>query len=133
MAAWSLILRNGPSVERQRYGTLDEALGALEQRVEGLAQQARREPVTVFRRRFEAVQQVAARGELAGPTRLLPAVRGGVRPLASQAPAARAGRDTLRRPAPRAHPKAFRVARAEWGGGAWRRARDRALGRGSVS
>ena len=78
MAAWSLILRNGPSVERQRYGTLDEALGALEQRVEGLAQQARREPVTVFRRRFEAVQQVAARGELAGPTRLLPAVRGGV-------------------------------------------------------
>jgi hypothetical protein len=78
MAAWSLILRNGPSVERERFDTLDEALSALESRVEGWARQARREPVTVFRRRFEAVQQVAARGELAGPTRLLPAVRGGV-------------------------------------------------------
>lgn len=78
MAAWSVTLRIGPSVERKRYGTLDEALSALETRIEGLARQAGREPVTVFRRRFEAVQQVAARGELAGPTRLLPSVRGGV-------------------------------------------------------
>jgi len=78
MAAWSVTLRNGPSVERERYATLDEALGALEKRLEGLALRARLQPVTVFRRRFEAVQQVAARGEVAGPTRLLPAVRGGI-------------------------------------------------------
>jgi hypothetical protein len=78
VAAWSLTVRNGPSVERERYDTLEAAIDALEHRLSALAQEARREPVTVLRRRFEAVAQVAARAEVAGPGRLLASARGGV-------------------------------------------------------
>ncbi|HEV3228221.1 MAG TPA: hypothetical protein VGY97_02005 [Solirubrobacteraceae bacterium] len=78
MAAWSLTVRNGPEVDRQRFDTLEAAVDALERRLDGLAHEARLKPVTILRRRFEAVAQVAARAEVAGPGRLFPAVRGGV-------------------------------------------------------
>jgi hypothetical protein len=78
VARWTLTLRNGPRVERARFDTLRAALAALEQRMDDLAPVARREAVQVFKRRYDAVRQVAVRGEVAGPGRVLPGVRGGV-------------------------------------------------------
>jgi hypothetical protein len=75
---WTLTVRAGPRVERRRFAGLDEALAALEARARELADGARREPVDVRYRRFEPVQQVAARAELAGPERLFPGTRAGV-------------------------------------------------------
>ncbi len=71
-------MRNGPRVERARFATLPDALDALEQRMDELAPQARRQAIEVLKRRFDPVRQVAVRGEIAGPNRLAPAVRGGV-------------------------------------------------------
>ena len=67
-------IRNGPKVQHERAPTLDEALAVLESRMQGLAGDVRLDPVDLRYRRFEPVQQVAARGEVAGPGR----VRGGV-------------------------------------------------------
>ena len=78
MARWTLTVRNGPRVERGRFETLPAALEALEQRLDELAPQARRDAVQMFKRRYDPVRQVAVRGEVAGPNRLLPSVRGGV-------------------------------------------------------
>lgn len=78
MARWTLILRNGPRVERARFDSLPGALDALEQRMDELAPQARRDSLQVFNREFDAARQVAIRGEVAGPGRLAPSVRGGV-------------------------------------------------------
>jgi hypothetical protein len=75
--AYKLTIRDGPRVERERFGTLVATLDALEQRMDALAT-TRREAVDLKYRRFEPVAQVAVRGEVAGPGRLLPAVRGGV-------------------------------------------------------
>ncbi len=71
-------MRAGPRVERSRFADLDDALDALEQRARGLAEDAPREQVDAKIKRFEPVQQVSARLELAGPERLLPSVRAGV-------------------------------------------------------
>jgi hypothetical protein len=65
-------------VARERYGALSDALAALEARTEELAIAAPRGAVDVRVRRFDPGQQVAARLELAGPQRLLPAVRAGL-------------------------------------------------------
>ena len=78
MARWTLTVRNGPRVERGRFETLSAALEALEQRLDELAPQARRDAVQVLKRSYDPVRQVAVRGEIAGPNRLLPSVRGGV-------------------------------------------------------
>jgi len=75
---WKLTVRTGPRLERSSYGELDQALDALEGRGRQLANNAAHDPVDVRVRRFEPVQQVAARIELAGPERLLPSIRGGV-------------------------------------------------------
>ena len=68
---WRLTLRVGPKVRRSEFATLDDALEALR---DGLAAAPRRATVDLRVRAFEPVQQVAARGELAGPRR----ARGGV-------------------------------------------------------
>ena len=78
MPRWSLILRNGPRIERARFDTLPAAVDALESRIDELAPHARRQAIEVFKRRYDAVRQVVVRGEIAGPTRVLPRVRGGV-------------------------------------------------------
>jgi hypothetical protein len=67
-------LRHGARVERERFDALEDAVAALERRLSAVAQDARRAPVTAFGRRYDPVQQVVARGELAGPGR----VRAGV-------------------------------------------------------
>jgi hypothetical protein len=76
--AWKLTVRVGPRVERERFPGLDAALDALQTRASQLATDARRAPVDVRVRRFEPVQQVTARIELAGPQRLVAAVRAGL-------------------------------------------------------
>jgi hypothetical protein len=76
--AWRLEVRASNRVEHQRFEALGDALDALESRGRDLVKSAAREPLDVKIKRFEAVQQVTARLELAGPERLLPSVRVGV-------------------------------------------------------
>lgn len=73
-ARYRLTLRLGPRVEHERFASLTETLDALEQRLGRLGGSGRREAVDLRYRRIEPVEQVAARGEVAGPRGL----RGGV-------------------------------------------------------
>ncbi len=75
---WQLTVRASSEVERSTYEGLDALLDALEARGRELAQAAPDETVNAKIKRFEPVQQVFARLELAGPERLLPSVRAGV-------------------------------------------------------
>ena len=71
MRRYSLKTRTGARVERGRFAELGEALAALERRGEELQEEANVRPVDLrLGRRFEPVQQVFARLELAGPGRL---------------------------------------------------------------
>lgn len=74
---WKLTIRAGPKVERRRFEDLDAAIAALEARGTELTKQPL-DPVDAKFKRFEPVQLVAARLELAGPQRLLASKRGGV-------------------------------------------------------
>jgi hypothetical protein len=65
-------------VQRRRFDALDDALEALEARARELARDAPRDAVDVKFKRFDPIQQVAARVELAGPERLMPSVRAGL-------------------------------------------------------
>ena len=75
---WKLTVRAGPKVQRTRFDSLDAALDAAEQRGRELVGTAARPAVDVKVRRFEPIEQVAARIELAGPERLFPSSRGGI-------------------------------------------------------
>jgi hypothetical protein len=75
---WRLTVRAGPRVERRRFAGIDPALDALEQRGRELASTAPDQVVDAKFKRFEPVEQVLARLELAGPERLIPSVRAGV-------------------------------------------------------
>ena len=77
-ASYTLTVREGPKVRRERYDELPAALDRLEERGRELARSSRRAPVDLKVRRFEPVSQVAARAEVSGPGRLLPAVRAGI-------------------------------------------------------
>ena len=65
-------------MERSQFDALDDALEQLEIRGRDLAHSAEGRPVDVKVKRFEPVQQVYARLELAGPERLMPSVQVGV-------------------------------------------------------
>jgi hypothetical protein len=65
-------------VERERFDALDEALDAIEARGRELAKTSTKGAVDVRFKRFDPVQQVAARIELSGPERLIPRVHAGV-------------------------------------------------------
>ena len=71
-------MRAGPRVERLRYDSRDDALGALEQRADEAVRGVRNKPVDALYKSFEPVQQVAARLEISGPQRLLPSVHAGI-------------------------------------------------------
>jgi hypothetical protein len=75
---WKLTVRSGPRVERARFEALDDALNALESRGRELSDGTPRKPVDVRFKRFNPIQQVVARLELAGPERLIPKTRAGV-------------------------------------------------------
>jgi len=76
--SWKLTVRSGPKVQRSRFAELDAAMDALQARAEQLAERDSRSPLDLRYKRFEPVQQVVARLELAGPQRLVPSVRAGV-------------------------------------------------------
>jgi hypothetical protein len=71
MVPYTVTIRKGPKVERERYSELDAALQAIEQHGRELERtgDARTRGGT-FIRRIEPVQQVVARLELRGPDRL---------------------------------------------------------------
>src|SRR6266540_667808 len=73
MAAYKLTVRRRGATERERFGSLADALTALEVRLDDLAPASRRGPERALAREIDPVQQVALRGEIAGP-----GVRGGV-------------------------------------------------------
>ena len=67
-ASWRLTVREGGRVERERFGSLDDALAGLEERARELQRTTRSKPVdTKILGRYEPAQQVAARLELSGP------------------------------------------------------------------
>jgi hypothetical protein len=73
VAAYTLTVRRRGDVARDRFATLDEALTALEARLDELAPGARRGPERALAREIAPVSQVAVRGEIVGR-----GVRGGV-------------------------------------------------------
>jgi hypothetical protein len=71
MRDYTVTVRNGPRVRKERFDDLRGALDALERKGRELEGQANRGTVDLkVGRRFEPVQQVAARIELSGPARL---------------------------------------------------------------
>jgi hypothetical protein len=67
---YTLTVRAGSKVERERFDRLPDALDALEREVRARSQTDRRRTVDLRYRKFEPVAQVAVRAELAGPGRL---------------------------------------------------------------
>jgi hypothetical protein len=63
---YRVVLRNGPKVEKLDADTLEAALDLLERRARAVAARPGRVAVDLRVRRFEPVQQVAARAELRG-------------------------------------------------------------------
>jgi len=76
--AWRLTIRTGGKVQRARYAELGAALDAAEARAREEAGSASSRVVDAKIKRFDPIQQVVARIELAGPERLLPSVRAGI-------------------------------------------------------
>jgi hypothetical protein len=74
MARFTLTVRRRGATERDRFDSLDAALVALEDRLDGLAAPARRSEERGLSQSYAPIQQVAVRGEIAGPG----GVRGGV-------------------------------------------------------
>ena len=73
MAAYKLTVRRRGATARERFASLPEALTALEARLDELTPAERRGRERSLAREVAPVEQVALRGEVAGP-----GVRGGV-------------------------------------------------------
>lgn len=73
-----LTTRTEGKVQRASFETLDEAMTALEEEAEAFATEVDRETIDLKVREFAPEVQVAARLEISGPGRFLPALRGGV-------------------------------------------------------
>ena len=78
MVSWTLKVRDGSRVERSRFTDLEQALRALERRVDELEPTARRSDVHLLKRKIDASRLVSVRVELSGPGRVVPAFRGGI-------------------------------------------------------
>jgi hypothetical protein len=70
LSSYRLVVRSGAQVERTKLDTLDAALDSLESRARELAESADGTVIDAKIRKFEPIQQVVARLELAGPSRL---------------------------------------------------------------
>jgi hypothetical protein len=67
---FKVTVREGSRVRRERHDDLESALKALERDAHSIAANAEARPIDAKLRRFEPVEQVVARLELAGPGRL---------------------------------------------------------------
>jgi hypothetical protein len=74
---YTVTIRVGPRVTRERVPSLADAIDLLELRLTTLGPAAQRQTRRALAREYEPVQQVAARGELSGPSRLVPRVQAG--------------------------------------------------------
>lgn len=74
MASYTLTIRRRGKVERERFADLRVALAALEAGLDARVATERRETRQVLSREYAPAEQVALRGEVAGPRGL----RGGV-------------------------------------------------------
>jgi hypothetical protein len=74
---YTVTIRVGSQVTRVRAGSLGEAIDVLQTRLTTLGPAAHLAPQRVLGREYEPVTQVAARGELSGPSRLMPRVHAG--------------------------------------------------------
>ncbi len=75
---WTLTVRRAGKVERECFAKLQDVLDAVESRARALAESAPNRPLDLRYKQLEAVQQVFARIEIAGPERLLASVRAGL-------------------------------------------------------
>jgi hypothetical protein len=67
MASYTVTVRNGPRVTRERCPTVAAAVDLLEERLSSLGAEARRTTAKAFLRELEPGAQVSARGEISGP------------------------------------------------------------------
>jgi len=67
VAAYTLTVRRRGATDRERFATLGEALDGLEARLDELSRPERRRVERGLGRSYDPVQQVAVRGEVAGP------------------------------------------------------------------
>jgi hypothetical protein len=74
---YTVTIRVGSQVTRVRVPSLADAIDVLEARLTTLGPAAHLAPQRVLGREYEPVKQVAARGELSGPSRLMPRVHAG--------------------------------------------------------
>jgi len=74
---YTVKIRVGPKIMRERHGSLADAIDALERELTTLGPAARRDTQRALAREYEPADQVAARGELSGPSRINPRVRAG--------------------------------------------------------
>ncbi len=65
--SWQVVVRTGPRVQKQRAGSLEEALELLETETRVAANTERRSEIDVRFRRYAPGDQVATRVELRGP------------------------------------------------------------------
>jgi hypothetical protein len=71
LSSYRLVVRAGAQVERTKLDSLDAALAELESRARELSEDANARTVdTKLFRKFEPIQQVVGRVELAGPSRM---------------------------------------------------------------
>jgi tryptophan synthase beta subunit len=75
---YRVTVRRGPRVERSAAPTLEGALDLVEAAAREVARTARPAPVELRFRTFAPAEQVAARIEVSGPSRIAPSVRAGV-------------------------------------------------------
>jgi hypothetical protein len=75
--AYTVTIRVGPRITRSRHDSLEGAIDALERELTTLGPAARRTTRKALSREYEPAAQVAARGELSGPSRINARVRAG--------------------------------------------------------
>ena len=75
---WTVKVRERGRVTKTRFGTIADALDALQAQLDDAAPRAKRDPIDLRVRTFDPVAQVAIRGEISGPSRFFPPVLGGV-------------------------------------------------------
>ena len=110
-ATYTLTVRDGPKVTRERFHTLADALAALKSVTGPVAGRQLRDTVDLRYREFSPVAQVAIRAEISGPGRVLSPVLGGIDVRGDGSTEAYTGRVRRRLVKPRAGETAYEALR----------------------